>query len=46
MSMPFGILEAAGFFGIVLVLAVIELVRTRALIRQGREQLNRREHGT
>jgi hypothetical protein len=37
--MPLGIIEAASFFGIVLALAVFELVRTRALIARERKNI-------
>lgn len=34
--MPLGPIEAAGFFAIVLTVAIIELFRTRALMKQDR----------
>lgn len=40
--MTLGPLEAAGFFAVVLALGLIELLRTRALIREGRAEEKRR----
>jgi hypothetical protein len=36
--MPWGLIEVAGFFAIVLVLAIADLCRTQALLKKDREE--------